>query len=95
MTSVPTQAGNSGSPLVNEAGQVVGLLIGSADHGAFLKWTGQRPQNVNFATKASVVRNFLDSHDVNYRTEFSERVLSAVDVADRAKQFTVLVECWR
>ncbi len=49
VTSVPTQAGNSGSPLVNEAGQVVGLLIGSASHGAFLKWTGQRPQNVNFA----------------------------------------------
>jgi S1-C subfamily serine protease len=49
ITSVPAQAGNSGSPLVNEAGQVVGLLVGSASHGAFLKLTGQRPQNVNFA----------------------------------------------
>ena len=55
VTSVPTQAGNSGSPLVNEAGQVVGLLIGSASHGAFLKWTGQRPQNVNFAVPVLVL----------------------------------------
>ena len=38
---------------------------------------------------------FLDSHDVNYRTESSDRILSAADVADRAKKFTVLVECWR
>ena len=50
---------------------------------------------MNFAIKASVVRAFLDSHDVNYRTESSDRILSAADVADRAKKFTVLVECWR
>ncbi len=56
ITSVPTQAGNSGSPLVNEAGQVVGLLVGSASHGAFLKLTGQRPQNVNFAVPVSELR---------------------------------------
>lgn len=55
VTSVPTQAGNSGSPLVNEAGQVVGLLIGAASHGAFLRLTGQRPQNVNFAVPASAL----------------------------------------
>lgn len=56
ITSVPTQAGNSGSPLVNEAGQVVGLLIGAASHGAFLKLTGQRPQNVNFAVPVAGLR---------------------------------------
>ncbi|MBW2279466.1 MAG: trypsin-like peptidase domain-containing protein [Deltaproteobacteria bacterium] len=59
VTSVPTQAGNSGSPLVNEAGQVVGLLIGSASHGAFLKWTGQRPQNVNFAVPVRALSSLV------------------------------------
>jgi S1-C subfamily serine protease len=59
ITSVPTQSGNSGSPLVNEAGQVVGLLVGAASHGAFLKLTGQRPQNVNFAVPVAELRELV------------------------------------
>lgn len=59
------------------------------------KLSGDIPQNVNFAIKAQVVRTFLDSHGIDYGIESSNRNLSAADVAERAKKFTVLVECWK
>jgi S1-C subfamily serine protease len=50
-TTVPVQPGNSGGPLVNEHGQVVGVMIARAAELPFLRATGTLPQNVNFATK--------------------------------------------
>ena len=77
------------------SGNVIGMVTSKIDAIKVAELIGDIPQNVNFAIKASVVRAFLDSRDVNYRTESSESILSAADVADRAKKFTVLVECWR
>jgi S1-C subfamily serine protease len=82
ITSVPIQSGNSGSPLVNEAGEAVGLLIGSANHGAFLKLTGQRPQNVNFAVPVSELRALVPDPDGRSnavdRRQAIERARSAI-----------------
>jgi len=50
------------------------------------------PQNVNFALKASLVRDMLDVKDIDYETASSKKELKTVDIFDRAKKFTVLVE---
>ncbi len=50
------------------------------------------PQNVNFALKASLVRDMLDVKDIDYETASSKKELKIVDIFDRAKKFTVLVE---
>lgn len=93
--SAPVQPGNSGGPLLDLSGNVVGVVSSKINAVRLAEVTGDIPQNVNFAIKASVVRAFLDSHDIKYQTEPSERTLSAADVAERAKKFTVLVECWK
>ena len=81
--------------MLDMSGNVIGVVTSKIDAVKVAEAIGDIPQNVNFAIKASVVRAFLDSHDVKYRTESSDRILSAADVADRAKKFTVLVECWK
>jgi S1-C subfamily serine protease len=52
--SVPIQSGNSGGPLVNEAGEVVGIVVATAAALPFLKGTGNLPQNIGWAIKSSL-----------------------------------------
>jgi S1-C subfamily serine protease len=59
-TSVPIQPGNSGGPLVDEAGRVVGIVTATAAILPFLKATGALPQNVNWAVKAEYARLLFD-----------------------------------
>ena len=50
--TVPVQPGNSGGPLMNEGGDVVGMITSSAAPAFFMKVTGTLPQGINWAVKA-------------------------------------------
>ena len=59
--SVPVQPGNSGGPLVNQYGNVEGIVKARLADIATLKSTGSLPQNVNYAVKSSVLSVLLES----------------------------------
>ncbi|MEX0807167.1 MAG: trypsin-like peptidase domain-containing protein [Dongiaceae bacterium] len=92
--SVPVQPGNSGGPLVDMSGNVVGVITGKLDALAIAEATGDIPQNINFAIKTMVARNFLDANDIAYELAPSETMLTAADVAEQARHYTVLIECF-
>jgi uncharacterized protein len=94
-TSAPVQPGNSGGPLVDMSGNIVGVVVAKLDALAMMRLTGDVPQNVNFAIKSSVAESFLEANGVDYHTAASAQALQSADVADRVRRFTMKVECWR
>jgi len=95
--TAPIQAGSSGSPVMDKKGNVVGMVSMMLDDRKMTKATGQVGQNVNFAVNGQTVRAFLDANNVPYKTGggFFSIEKSNADIADEARKWTVLVECWR
>jgi len=58
--SVPVQPGNSGGPLVDLAGNAVGIVTMRLGDFRTLRLTGALPQNVNYAVKGSFLSSLLD-----------------------------------
>lgn len=56
---VPIQPGNSGGPLINEQGQLLGVVTATLDQLVTLQETGTLPQNVNYAVKSDYVQNLI------------------------------------
>lgn len=57
--SVPIQPGNSGGPLFNERGEVIGITTSSLDSGLAKDSMGALPQNVNYAVKSLLIKNLM------------------------------------
>ena len=92
--TAPVQPGNSGGPLLDAAGNVIGVVVSKLDAVRTAELTGDIPQNVNFAIKGALVRGFLDIHGVTYRRRASDVKLAPEQLAERAGAFTVAVHCW-
>ncbi len=92
--TAPIQPGNSGGPLLDAAGNVIGVVVSKLDAVRTAELTGDIPQNVNFAIKGALVRGFLDIHGVTYRRRASDVKLAPEQLAERARTFTVAVHCW-
>jgi serine protease Do len=57
--SNPLQPGNSGGPLFNSKGELVGLVVSSLNAKYFYENVGVIPQNVNFAVKSTYIQNLI------------------------------------
>ena len=93
--SAPVQPGNSGGPLLDASGNVIGVVVSKLNAVKVAKLTGDIPQNVNFAITASVLRGFLDANGVEYKSGTVGPAIATPEVARKAQAITVLIECWK
>lgn len=91
--SAPVQPGNSGGPLVDASGNVVGVIVSKLNAVAIATINGDIPQNINFAISPLVLKGFLEANRVKYKTAASNKNLSTANVMSIASRYTVLVEC--
>lgn len=94
--SAPLQPGNSGGPIFDLSGNVVGVAVGVLGTLKAAKATGGAvPQNVNFAVNVSEAQKFLDTHRIAWRKRGFEKRRSVADIAADARRFTAYIECYR
>ncbi|HMC28425.1 MAG TPA: tetratricopeptide repeat-containing serine protease family protein [Verrucomicrobiae bacterium] len=91
--SVPVQPGNSGGALVDERGNVVGVVSAKLDAAAAFAATGTLPENVNYAVKSGFLLSFLESvPEVSAKVKEPEtKDQKFEDVVRSAEQAAVLV----
>ena len=93
--SAPVNPGNSGGPLLDDSGNIIGVVTSKLNALFVANEIGDIPQGANFAIKSSIVRIFLDLNNVEYETARSSNPKTTTKIADEAQQYTLLVECWK
>jgi S1-C subfamily serine protease len=87
------QPGNSGGPILDERGNVVGVAVAKLDVKKTLKNYGVIPEDTNFGIKTSVVRSILKSSNVNLLKP-NQRKISKSNLGKMISDGTYYLSCW-
>ncbi|MCF8131332.1 MAG: trypsin-like peptidase domain-containing protein [Deltaproteobacteria bacterium] len=88
--SVPVQPGNSGGALVDENGNVIGIIIAMLNAKTVFKTSGSLPQNVNYAVKSTYIQAVIDSMP-EVAAKLPSPAKNNLNAVERVKQSTVMV----
>ncbi len=78
----PIQPGNSGGPIINSHGEVVGVVTATLDEIATLRESGALGQNVNYAVKIAYIFPILNSSGLDFSVTSENRKLHMIKIAD-------------
>ena len=91
--SAPVQPGNSGGPLLDRSGNLVGLVVAKLDALRALVLTGDIPQNINFAVRPELIGKFLQSENLAQTPVEPGDRLDTQKLAELARNFTLKIDC--
>jgi TonB family protein len=91
--TAPVQPGNSGGPVLDRSGLVIGVVQSKLDALLAIKATGDIPQNVNFAVSLEVLADFLKKNKVDFSSAPEKAAVDNSAIAELAQTFTFQVSC--
>ncbi len=90
------QPGNSGGPVFDHTGNVIGLVVAQLNKVQVAQATGSLPENTNFAIKSSLLRTFLAVNSVEIpEPSNNKKFLNTEAISNRAKTVTYQIRCAR
>ena len=84
-TDATINQGNSGGPIINQKGNVVGVAVAT--------WVEEGVQGVHFGIKSSTLITFAKANSVNFLPQ-NNRDLSNAELGKLVTEATVYLECW-
>ena len=91
--SAPVQPGNSGGPVVDRSGNLVGVVVSKLDVMQVANVTGDIAQNVNFAIRGAMAKTFLQANGVDYEEQSSDEDIRPEQSAKMLQAATGLIQC--
>ena len=92
--SAAVQPGNSGGPMFDGSGLLLGVVQSKLNVIKAAAVTGDIAQNVNFAIRASLAVSFLGANGIEPPFQARRPVLPPDEVMERAQKVTVQVLCY-
>ena len=91
--SATIQPGNSGGPLFNMRGEVMGVTTSKLDVNKIFQKSGYIPENVNYAIKAGYIKLLIDTVDIKglATLDTKEKNRNLADVIDAVKSSIFII----
>jgi serine protease Do len=89
------RGGNSGGPLYDAAGLVIGVVFGELDSPQLYRRTGRAIIDVGFAIPSASAAQFLARHGIRLATGTPGAPLASGDLHAQAIRQVVRVNCWK
>ena len=94
--TAPVQPGNSGGPILDTWGSLIGVTFARIDDMYVLQNSGTLPQNINYGIRLDVVRDLLLENNIRFREGRNFWFQPTQEkVAQLAKDTTILLNCYK
>jgi S1-C subfamily serine protease len=90
----PVRRGNSGSPVLDARGAVLGIVRAKIDTPAFYRATGEVVDRIGYAISTPTILSFLRANHVSVNLAPQAINLSPDELLDRAHRFVRQIGCW-
>ena len=86
------QPGNSGGPIINEYGNVIGIAVAGLDQQYVQENFGVTPESSNFGVKASVAINLLNANGIKLSKPLTS-IIKRQELGEKIRKATLYLSC--